>query len=412
MITGLKYYTAKELMYDTKPGIYLSPFAYKEFNKFKFDYSLEHKELFPTLDLLSFNDAPLFFCFSNELVSIIDSYLSFILEDINQKNSTLSIRNLDDMTLSRIYSEIEGTLNIESVPTTRKAISEIAFGKRNPKTSNEVIIDNMIKGIDFANKRPQFNEKNLSKLYAILSNDCLSEDYKLLEGHTYRHDGVEIDRYDGCPHNRIKECMDSLFAFVNKHLDNKKLYLYLPHIAHYYILYIHPYFDYNGRTARMVSYWIYLLINQKAIIPPVISEAINQTKSNYYSAIRESRNSSNDMTYFLTYIFNVSVQYFLTNKNIEEVDQLLKNKSVVLTNTEKSYYKKILISNKGKFTYSDFIKWINIKMSKQGAFKILNTFCTYGLLTGETTNSNSKLFEVNQEMLRYSFKKPEGKGHN
>ena len=165
--------------------------------------------------------------------------------------------------------------------------------------------------------------------------------------------------------------MDSLFEFVNSNLKNRDIKYLLPHIAHYYILYIHPYFDLNGRTARMVSYWIFLLLDQRAF-PPVISEAINQTKNEYYAVLRETRNSHNDLTYFLLYIFNVSIKYFLTYKNVESIDKRLKDKSFVLSELDKVYIKKILIFAKGKFTYEDFVKWINAEITKQGAFKILN----------------------------------------
>jgi Fic family protein len=166
---------------------------------------------------------------------------------------------------------------------------------------------------------------------------------------------------------------------------------------------VHPYFDFNGRTARMVSYWISLLIN-RTILPPVVSEAINQTKSQYYEALSETRDSNNDLSYFLLYIFNISTKYILAYKNIEEISQDLMNKqSVVLTSTEKSYFKKILISNKGKFTHNEFTQRIGVNMSKQGALKVLNAFEEYGLLTSETSKSNNKLFEINHKIIKYAF---------
>ena len=42
-----------------------------------------------------------------------------------------------------------------------------------------------------------------------------TEEDKLLNGHYYRHDEVEIDKYTGCPASKIKEWMDSLFEFIN-----------------------------------------------------------------------------------------------------------------------------------------------------------------------------------------------------
>ena len=195
--------------------------------------------------------------------------------------------------------------------------------------------------------------------------------------------------------------MDSLFAFVNDNLKNNGEFTrYLPHIAHYYLVYVHPYFDYNGRTARMVSYWLSMLTNRH-ILPPVVSEAINQTKSKYYYALEETRDSHNDLTYFLLYIYDVSIKYFLTYKNVEEISDTLKNKAILLSDLEKNYIKKILISNKGKFTHQDFTSWINVDMSKQGALKILNYFVECGVLNVIENASNKKLYELNSSMIRY-----------
>ena len=399
-----KYLTSKEIMYDTNVNILLSPHEYKAFLDYKSTILKSGNKFMTPLDLKSFNDQPLFFSLSNDLVSIEESYVDLVIEDIKTNEKTLFVRNFDDITLSRIYSEIEGTLNIEHVPTTRKIVSELVKEKRDPQNLNEQIIKNMWEGIGFVHNCPEFNEENLFKLYSILSKGCLDDEDKLLEGNIYRHDGVDVDNYQGCPVELIKPCMDSLFEFFKKNKDDSTIRVLLPHIAHYYIAYIHPYFDYNGRTARMVSYWISILTN-KTGIPPTSSEGINQTKNDYYSSLRETRNAYNDLTYFLTYIFDVSVRYFLTYKNIEEIDQKLKNNGIVLTNNEKMYFKKILISNKGKFLHQDFCTWIGVEMSKQGALKVLNALESYGLLKSETTPSNKKLFFVNDEILRYRFRK-------
>ena len=402
MIIGKKYFTSKELKYDKNVGIHLSPYDYKQFVLFKDKEVLKRDErIYNVLNLKTFNNTGIYFCFSSELIAYLDSYLNLIIDDLHEMNKPMLIRNMDDITLSRIYSEVEGTLNIESVPTTRKVVAEIAQGKRDPKSLNEQIIKNMIDGIEFVNKCPDFNEDNLYHLYNILSNGCLDEEDKLINGNHYRHDGVEVGGYNGCPFEKIKECMDSLFTFVEENKSNSTLLPVLPHIVHYYILYIHPYFDYNGRAARMVSYWISLLSNNKAL-PTIISEAINQTKGRYYSAISETRDADNDLTYFLTYIFDISIDYILAYKNIEEIDQMLKNKSIVLSSVEKAYFKKILICNKGKFTHNDFSMWIDVNMTKQGALKILNNFCEYGLLISNISKSNKKMFEVDSNVIKYS----------
>ena len=397
-----KYYTARELKYDTDPGLFVTPFQYKQLLEY-IDSLINKNEEVIGLNLGTFNTYKLHFASCNELLDKSNDYISLVIDDVVKNDSWLYFRNIDAITKSRIFSEIEGSLNIESVPTTRKLLNDIIFKKRKPVNNNEQIILNMSKAIEYVNKCPDFNKENLFELYSLLSMNCLDEEDKLKEGDYYRYDDVEIDDYNGCPYEKVESRMDSLFEFVKQNLKNNKIKYLLPHIAHYYILYIHPYFDLNGRTARMVSYWIFLLLDQHAF-PPVISEAINQTKNEYYAALRETRNSHNDLTYFLLYIFNVSIKYFLTYKNVESIDKRLKDKSFVLSELDKVYIKKILISAKGKFTYEDFVKWINAEISKQGAFKILNTLEGYGILNSEINKSNKKLFEVNKKMIRFKNK--------
>ena len=372
-----KYFSPRELQYDTKVCTFLSPYDYEQFLNYV-DKKIDDKEICVRLNLKAFNGHVLRFFTSNDLLRLMSNYFDVVIQDTEQTKSFLSLRNADDIVRSRIYSELEGSLNIESVPTTRKAMEELGLGKRDPKSLNDQIIINMLNGMTFVNKCPEFNKEHLYELYNILSSGCLDEEDKLIEGNLYRHDQVEVGGYTGCPVSMLDECMNSLFKFINENLHNKDLKYLLPHIAHYYIAYVHPYFDYNGRTARMVSYWISLLTNSK-ILPPIVSEAINQTKSKYYEALSQTRDSHNDLTYFLLYIYDVSIKYFLTYKNVEEISDILKNKAILLSELEKNYIKKILISNKGKFTHQDFTAWINVEMTKQGALKILNSFEEYGI---------------------------------
>lgn len=395
------YFSARELQYDNNANVFLSAFDYQNFLAYKDELIEQGHEMIAKLNLKSFNGGYIHFVFANELMSKEGEYYKLINEDFDVHKETLYFRNMDSMTRSRIYSELEGSLNIEAVQTTRRAVEELSSGKRDPKTKNEHIIKNMAKGIEFLATVPEFNEANLFNLYSILTENCLDPEDELPEGAFYRNDSVEVGRYKGCPESKIKECMDSLFEFVNENLkDDGEYKRYLPHIAHYYLVYVHPYFDYNGRTARMVSYWLSMLTNRH-ILPPVVSEAINQTKGKYYYSLEETRDSHNDLTYFLLYIYDVSIKYFLTYKNVEEISDTLKNKAILLSDLEKNYIKKILISNKGKFTHQDFESWINVEMTKQGALKILNHFAECGVLNVIENASNKKLYELNSSMIRY-----------
>ncbi len=403
---GPVYFNQKELQYSASAGILFSPYEYSQYLAYKEEELEDGNIYFVNLPIKPFNSRYIYFCLSGELKTLMESYLHLIKDDASVNDSFLSARFASSLYKSRIYSEIEGSLNVENVPTTRRRLKELIEDHAKAENKNDIIIQNMDKAIKYVESKPAFNKDNLFALYQILSKNCLDKENVLKEGLYYRDDTVEVGGYKGCPYQEISASMDSLFVFANETLNKKDDYfslMLLPHICHYYLLYIHPYFDYNGRTARMVSYWIYLLTGS-SYFPPIISEAINQKKDKYYRAIEETRDSHNDITYFLLFIFKTSCEYFLCYKNIELVDQHAKDLGILLTETEKNYIKKILITYQGAFSYTDFLNNCHIEMSKQGALKMLNKLVASGALIEAETPSKTKLFAINEKVIDYKVK--------
>ena len=79
--------------------------------------------------------------------------------------------------------------------------------------------------------------------------------------------------------------------------SNNKIEEYIKsQIMHFYFVYIHPYFDVNGRTSRTMSMW-YLLKNEA--YPFIIFNRGISFKGSKYDRVIKDTKESNDMTYFL-----------------------------------------------------------------------------------------------------------------
>ena len=205
------------------------------------------------LPLKTFNSKHCFYIEGKYLLQAHNEYMSILASDLELNQSLLFNRNVEDMLISRLFSEVEGTLSIENVPTTHRRIVEINKSE-NLKDQNDIIVKNMLNAVKFiVNEKPAFNKENLRTLYNMLSKDCLAEEIKIKDGSYYRDDKVYIGAFEGADWHIVDECMDSMFAFANDPENVKTYQDLLAYICHYYILYVHPYFDYNGRTARMVS---------------------------------------------------------------------------------------------------------------------------------------------------------------
>lgn len=409
------YLDEKDLRFDTTKGYLLSKSEYDQFKELKdefIDKGIECNgvKCFFKIPLKTFDSKHIFFVRGIYLMNALKDYLNIALDDYNENKKFLIERRSDDIITARIFSEIEGTLNIENIKSTHKRIKQVCESG-DLKDRNDIIIRNMNNAISFiVDESPEFNKENLYKLYNIVSKDCLKDDDQL-NGNYYRDDSVTIgngviDRDKGAPYNKIEEMMDGLFEFVagyKQYKDEKDVVYLLPHICHYYILYVHPYFDYNGRTARMVSFWISWLLGAYSM-PLFISEAINENKNEYYKAIANTRNSNNDLTYFLGYIFKNATNFSLIYKNVEYCEKELAVKGDFLSNSERLYLKKILIhSSESYFNVKMFIEFVDNNITKQGAFKVLNLLTEYGLLELSENKRGESIYKLNKKFIKYKY---------
>ena len=344
------------------------------------------------LPLKSFNSKGVYYILSKELVGNIMDYLDIVASDVHNYSKIVN-STYDEITLNHVLSEIEGSLKIEGVNTTRREVQHVIETKE-IKNNNDRIILNMYNGIQFITKTPDFNKDNLKTLYELLSDGCLLEK-DILGEKKYRDGPVYIGNHEGCPFDKIDECMDSLFEYINNS-NGDLIYNFLkPFIAHYYFVYIHPYFDYNGRTARMIETWI---INNTPLssAPLFLSEAINDNKKKYYKAIEKTRYSHNDLTFFLIYMTEYATKYYLAYKKVNDVREKLNRNGEQVAPIIYHYYKKILVCDLDWFTWGMLRDSANLgDVSKQAVLKNLNKLQELGILQSKKNSSGEKIFKLN-----------------
>lgn len=203
-----------------------------------------------------------------------------------------------------VFSEIESSLAIEGVRSTRAKIEQLnKQDYENLTEMNDVIVKNMLLGYEFV-KTNHINQENIFRLYNILTKRCLNDHEKLFPGNYYRHDEVNIvDASNavvdqGVDWQKLPKLMNLLIDYINKEKTYEE-HLIASHVIHFYLIYLHPYFDYNGRMARVLSFW-YNYRNAPSLSLLLVSEAINNKNhiNQYYNAIFNSRKSGNDISFF------------------------------------------------------------------------------------------------------------------
>lgn len=239
---------------------------------------------------------------------------------------------MDKLTFARnalIAKEVQSNNGVEGYYDGIDTINKVVKKKENPndvkKTSR---ILNLHDGYDFILNHKNISEQSLKELYAILSKNLLipydvkemGEFYRTKPVYIYYSSDVTKPPDLGVDPEMLKSKMDALLEFINNYsLGNDAIDEYIKsQIMHFYFVYVHPYFDINGRCSRTLSIWY--LLNKKAYPYVIFNRGINMNKSEYYKVIKDAKTYSN-VTFFINYMMQtllVELQKEHVISNIKE----------------------------------------------------------------------------------------------
>ena len=117
----------------------------------------------------------------------------------------------------------------------------------------------------------------------------------------YRDGAVYVTGREGVVYtppqaDAVPEMMRLLVEFIQK----SELHPLLKAcIAHFYFVYVHPFGDGNGRTARALSYMMLLQAGYDFFRYFSISGVVAEERGKYYRSMRNVEDSDGDMTYFI-----------------------------------------------------------------------------------------------------------------
>lgn len=181
-------------------------------------------------------------------------------------------------------------------------------------------------------------------------------------------------------YNTIIELMTNLEQFINDDQLCDIDPLVKMAIIHYQFESIHPFYDGNGRTGRIINV-LYLVMNNLLDLPVLyLSRYIIENKEKYYKLlqeVRETNNFENWIIYLLDGIEQISKETIILIGNIRELIFEYKN---LLRNNYK-FYSQDLLNNLFKHPYTkiEFIEK-DLGVSRITAAKYLNQLASDGLL--------------------------------
>ena len=247
-------------------------------------------------------------------------------------NTTATVKLLltDPGTQAATVEEIESSLRIENIHSSRESIQRILQGYA-PGNRDETMVLGMKRGLEFISNRDNaLTEENLHRLYMLTVGDYLPEEDRLLPGRYYRHGSVYVVGtelgHTGASPKVLPEAMAALFAFINA--EDGMDELVKAAIIHFMLAWLHPWFDGNGRTARLLHLWYLLQRGYSASLYVPFSSYINDSRNEYYKAFRTVEDNMRffgrmDVTPFILYCIEHIYHCFPKRLSARDAESLL-----------------------------------------------------------------------------------------
>ena len=186
------------------------------------------------------------------------------------------------------------------------------------------------------------------------------------------------------PQNKdeILELMSNLEKFINDPSVSSLDPLTKMVVIHYQFESIHPFYDGNGRTGRIINI-LYLVLQGLLDLPVLyLSRYIIQYKADYYQFLQKVRTEGDWQSLILYLLKGVEVTAIETIALVQEIKQIMQQTKKILREKLPKIYSQDLLNNlfKNPYTKVDFLE-NDLNISKRTAQNYLDAVASIGLLT-------------------------------
>ena len=267
---------------------------------------------------------PAFYCYNQEVVLLTEQiyqlFADFLL--ITQNVSDVVMRQFR---LSCIIAEVHSTSDIEGIHSTHRELKDIL-----ESSSSKSHFSSIIKKYDLlsSGEIPSFTTcEDVRNFYdEFVHVDAIAGNPKnLLDGKIFRKEAVDVRTPSGKiihrglePEEKIIKVMSDALSYLN---SSEVPALVRIAVFHYLFVYIHPFYDGNGRTARFISSCS-IARHLHPLIALRLAVTIKRHKRSYYSMLKDTDAEINcgDLTPFILGFLEFIAE------TIEDINKILTHK--------------------------------------------------------------------------------------
>lgn len=315
------------------------------------------------------------------------------------KGESKTIPNIDILINTLSLQESKESSEIENIITTQDDLfmSVVTEDIRNTM-AKEVrrYKDALLHGFDIVKNKQLLTTNDIIAIQSVLEPN--NNGLRKVSGTKLKNNSGDVIYEPLQNYFEVLELMTNLDKYVNIPEFHEVDPLIKMAIIHHQFECIHPFYDGNGRTGRIINI-LYLVYAGLLDIPVLyLSRYINKNKADYYRLLQETRLNNNYDQWIIWMLQGISETALQTITLIREIKNLIDMTKQKILNKAPSLYSKELLDSLFKHPYTkiNFIEH-DLNYSRNTASKYLNGLAESGVL--EKVKLSTSNFYVNTALF-------------
>lgn len=257
------------------------------------------------------------------------NYVSRIMKKVGEANYFESLNKYPNLRRKSRIKSIHSSLAIENNQLSLFDVEDVINGKIVVGEQKDIQeVKNAYEAYEQIDKVDPYSLDDLKKVQGILT-FLLEKDAGKFRNHGEAVYDGNIKIFVAPPHKLVPSLMQKLFEWMDKNKDIINP-LILSSVFHYEFLFIHPFSDGNGRTARIwqtviLAHWEKIF----AYLP--IESMIKKNQNKYYKIIDNCNKNGNSTEFieFMLKMINDTIDEVIISKQIKQNEKISLSKSEI-----------------------------------------------------------------------------------
>ncbi|HLP15054.1 MAG TPA: Fic family protein [Bacteroidota bacterium] len=303
------------------------------------------------------------------------------------KGAALSIPNESILISTLSLQEAKDSSAIENIITTQDELYQSDYISRDFKSVASKEVHNYAQalrvGFECVAKDGFISSNHILQVQATLEENTAG--FRKLPGTALKNEQTgEIVYTPPQSHEEIIRLMDNLEKFLNDNSLSDWDPLVKLAVLHHQFESIHPFYDGNGRTGRILN--VLYLVKEKLLNIPILylSRYINQNKSDYYRLLQRVRTENAWEEWILYILIGIEQSSVQTIRLIQGIKELMLGHKQLIREKLPKIYSQDLLNNifRHPYTKIDFVMK-DLNVSRNTAISYLEKLATIGILQKE-----------------------------